>query len=91
MLGYPLKTVAYSGSAGWAQARGIGPPLRGEASRSNRHEKSKGSTSSQELYELLVLRRGWAIGRYGRFVAEGMTAALLPRPGDQLQPGFADP
>jgi AcrR family transcriptional regulator len=34
--------------------------------------------SSPELYELLVLRRGWSPERYGRFVAEAMTAALLP-------------
>jgi len=33
--------------------------------------------SSQELYELLVLRRGWSLKRYGRFVAEAMIAALL--------------
>ncbi len=34
--------------------------------------------SSPELYELLVLHRGWPLERYGRFVAEGMIAALLP-------------
>ncbi|MCU1384438.1 MAG: putative transcriptional regulator, TetR family protein [Acidobacteria bacterium] len=34
--------------------------------------------SSPELYELLVIRRGWAIARYGRFVADAMIAALLP-------------
>jgi AcrR family transcriptional regulator len=34
--------------------------------------------SSPELYELLVIRRSWPIDRYGRFVAGGMTAALLP-------------
>ena len=34
--------------------------------------------SSPELYELLVLRQGWPLERYGRFVAEGMIAALLP-------------
>jgi AcrR family transcriptional regulator len=34
--------------------------------------------SSPELYELLVLRRGWALERYGWFIAEAMTAALLP-------------
>jgi hypothetical protein len=27
---------------------------------------------------LLVLRRGWPPDRYGRFVADGMIAALLP-------------
>jgi AcrR family transcriptional regulator len=34
--------------------------------------------SSPELYELLVIRRGWALERYSRFIAEGMIAALLP-------------
>ena len=34
--------------------------------------------SSPELYELLVVRRGWPLDRYGQFVAEGMIAALLP-------------
>jgi AcrR family transcriptional regulator len=34
--------------------------------------------SSPELYELLVVRQGWPLERYGRFVAEGMIAALLP-------------
>ena len=33
--------------------------------------------SSPELFELLVLRRGWPVGRYGTFVAEAMIAALL--------------
>lgn len=36
--------------------------------------------SSAELYELLVRRRRWPLERYGRFVAEGMIAALLPGP-----------
>jgi len=34
--------------------------------------------SSPELYELLVIRRGWSVERYGRFVADAMVAALLP-------------
>jgi AcrR family transcriptional regulator len=33
--------------------------------------------SSPDLYELLVLKRGWPPERYGRFVAEAMIAALL--------------
>jgi AcrR family transcriptional regulator len=33
--------------------------------------------SSPELYELMVMRRGWPLERYGQFVAEGMIAALL--------------
>jgi AcrR family transcriptional regulator len=35
--------------------------------------------TSAELYELLILRRGWPVDLYGRFVADCMTAALLPR------------
>jgi AcrR family transcriptional regulator len=34
--------------------------------------------SSQELYELLVIRRRWAAERYGQFVAQALIAALLP-------------
>jgi AcrR family transcriptional regulator len=34
--------------------------------------------SSPELYEQLVLRQHWPLERYGRFVAEGLAAALLP-------------
>lgn len=34
--------------------------------------------SSPELYELLVLRRGWSLEEYGLFIAEAMIAALLP-------------
>jgi AcrR family transcriptional regulator len=34
--------------------------------------------SSPELYELLVLTRGWPLERYGAFIADAMIAALLP-------------
>jgi len=34
--------------------------------------------SSPELYELLVLKRGWSLRRYGDFVADAIAAALLP-------------
>lgn len=34
--------------------------------------------SSPELYELLVLRRGMPLKRYGQFVAAAMASALLP-------------
>jgi AcrR family transcriptional regulator len=34
--------------------------------------------SSAEVYELLVLRSGWSIDRYGRFVGDALVAALLP-------------
>jgi hypothetical protein len=33
----------------------------------------------RRLYKLLVLRRGWPLERYGKFIAEAMIAALLPR------------
>ncbi len=34
--------------------------------------------SSPELYELLVIRRGWPAERYGQFIAQALAAALLP-------------
>ena len=33
--------------------------------------------SSPELFDLLVLRRGWSLRQYGAFVAQGIIAALL--------------
>lgn len=33
--------------------------------------------TSPELYERLVLRQGWPLERYGQFVREGISAALL--------------
>jgi AcrR family transcriptional regulator len=37
--------------------------------------------SSPELYDLLVIRRGWPAEQYGRFVGQALTAALLPARG----------
>jgi len=34
--------------------------------------------SSPDLYDLLVVRRRWRLRRYGRFIADAMTAELLP-------------
>lgn len=34
--------------------------------------------SSTEIYELLVMKSGWPIERYGEFVGDAMIAALLP-------------
>jgi AcrR family transcriptional regulator len=34
--------------------------------------------SSSDLYDLLVVRRGWSMRRYGQFVSDSMIAALLP-------------
>ncbi|MDQ3659688.1 MAG: TetR/AcrR family transcriptional regulator [Actinomycetota bacterium] len=36
--------------------------------------------TSAELYELLVLQRGWSLRRFGEFVADFMISALLPKP-----------
>ncbi|MDQ6648877.1 MAG: TetR/AcrR family transcriptional regulator [Actinomycetota bacterium] len=33
--------------------------------------------SSPELYELLVLKRAWPLERYGQFIGDALTAALL--------------
>jgi AcrR family transcriptional regulator len=41
--------------------------------------------SSPELYELLVLHRGWQARRYGAFIADAMIAALL-RPEEPTRP-----
>jgi len=38
--------------------------------------------SSPQLYELLVLVRGWPIPRYGTFIADAMISALLPAADD---------
>jgi AcrR family transcriptional regulator len=43
--------------------------------------------SSTELYELLVLRRRMPLANYGRFVADAMTDALLPRAENGEGPG----
>jgi hypothetical protein len=32
---------------------------------------------SPEIYELLVLERGWSAEQYGRFVGEAMIGAVL--------------
>ena len=37
--------------------------------------------NSPELYELLVIRRGWTAKRYGQFIAQSLAGALLPAPG----------
>ena len=34
--------------------------------------------TAPELYELLVVRRGWSAERFGTLAAEQMVAALLP-------------
>ena len=34
--------------------------------------------NSVELFDLLVLQRGWDPDKYGRWIAEAMIAALLP-------------
>jgi AcrR family transcriptional regulator len=36
------------------------------------------TVSSTEMYELLVLRRGWTLEKFGRYVRDTITHALLP-------------
>jgi AcrR family transcriptional regulator len=36
--------------------------------------------SSTELYDLLVVKSGWPLERYGEFIGDALVAALLPRP-----------
>jgi AcrR family transcriptional regulator len=38
--------------------------------------------SSAELYELLVVKSGWPVSRYGAFIGDALIAALLPEGGD---------
>jgi AcrR family transcriptional regulator len=38
--------------------------------------------NSAELFQLLVLDRGWSPKRYGRWIAAGLISALLPDPGE---------
>lgn len=40
--------------------------------------------SSPELYDLLVVRRGWPLTRYARFIVDVMIAGLLPRSAGQV-------
>jgi hypothetical protein len=35
-----------------------------------------------QLYELLVLQRGWSVSRFARFISDFMIAALLPPAAD---------
>jgi AcrR family transcriptional regulator len=37
--------------------------------------------SSPELYDLLVIRRGWPAERYGQFIGQALITALLPTQG----------
>ena len=39
--------------------------------------------SSAELYETLVIKRGWSAERYGRFMARTLAANLLPGPSEE--------
>lgn len=43
------------------------------------HTKALSLNPEALLYELLVLLRGWSLSRYGLFVADLMTSALLPK------------
>ncbi|HWF58436.1 MAG TPA: TetR/AcrR family transcriptional regulator [Candidatus Dormibacteraeota bacterium] len=45
------------------------------------------SYSSPEVYELLVLRRGWPLERYSHFIADGMIGSLLPGVGQASAAG----
>ncbi len=46
--------------------------------------------SSPELYELLILKRGWPPEQYGNFVADAIAGALLP-PDQRAHAAQADP
>jgi hypothetical protein len=45
----------------------------------SRHRKvGLWTCTSDELYDLLVVQRGWSLPRYARFLADFMITALLP-------------
>lgn len=46
--------------------------------------------SAPELYELLVIRLGWPLERYGDFIADAMAGALLPRAAAPAESGPGD-
>ncbi len=43
--------------------------------------------SSPELYELLVVRQGWPLERFGAFIADALISALLPPSAPPNNPG----
>lgn len=45
------------------------------------------SLNSVELFDLLVTRRGWSERRYGRWLAESLASAVLPRAVGTAPPG----
>jgi AcrR family transcriptional regulator len=47
--------------------------------------------SAPELYELLVVQRRWSPRRYASFIADAMTAALLPSPETGHDPASSPP
>jgi hypothetical protein len=47
-------------------------------SRPRRPATCSGPATHPEVYELLVIQRGWTPERYGRRVADTLIAALLP-------------
>ena len=61
------------------RARGLAVPrpTSGPASHPAKPPTSCGPTATQ-LYDLLVIQRGWSPDRFGRFVEQALTAALLP-------------
>ena len=42
--------------------------------------------SSPDLYDLLVIRRGWSAEHYSRFVGQALIAALLPAHDSRTDP-----
>jgi AcrR family transcriptional regulator len=58
---------------GLAKAGHLGPGITPE-----RAADIMWAMCSPELYDLLVTQRGWPPERYGQFIAQALTAALLP-------------
>jgi AcrR family transcriptional regulator len=75
-----LQAERLRGMAQFAAALADAGQLRTGVSR-NTARDVLWTYNSAELFQLLVLERGWSAKRYGRWVADALVAALLPLPG----------
>jgi AcrR family transcriptional regulator len=71
-----LQAERLAGMARFAEALGAAGHLRPGVSTVQARD-ALWALNSAELFQLLVLERGWPPERYGRFVADALAAALL--------------
>lgn len=72
-----LQTERLTGMTFFANALAEGGHLRRDVTAEEARDVLW-TYNSAEVYDLLVLQRGWAPERYGRWVAAALIAALLP-------------